>query len=333
MKAVIPVAGAGTTLRPHTHTHPKPLIPVAGKPILAHIVDSLLAAGVQDFVFVVGYLGEKIRQFVQGYGEAHGFRYTFVEQEPRLGLAHAIHLCRNVLAADEPLIIALGDTIVDTDVRKMLVQPKSVLCVQKVDQPWLFGIAVPDDQGERIVSLVEKPRIPKSNLALVGLYKIQRAAELLLAIQTLIDRNQRTRGEFQLTDALQIMLENGVEMHTQLVNKWYDCGKKDVLLDTNRMLLDRMELETLPDFPGSIVRPPVYLAEGVVIRDSIVGPYVAVAENAIIEQSIVENSILGAYSRLDSIILKNSVVGNDTSLTGRWHSINIGDNTEIDFNA
>lgn len=332
MKAIIPVAGAGTTLRPHTHTHPKPLIPVAGKPILGHIIDNLMEAEVRELIFVVGYLEEKIRGFVEEYAREKGFIAHFVRQEPRRGLAHAINLCKAAIADVNEVIITLGDTIVDTNLKELAQAEESLLCVQQVDEPWEYGIAVEGEDGY-IRSLVEKPSIPKSNLALVGLYKIVDVPSLMQATDYLIENDIRTRGEFQLTDALDYMVQNGARMRVQRVNNWFNCGKKEVLLQTNRLLLKKMEQHSLRNYPQSIILPPVFLPENVVIEHSIVGPNVAVGENAVIRNSLVSDSILGAYSSLESVILKESVIGNDTRLVGRGHSINIGDNTELDFNT
>jgi len=330
MKAIIPVAGAGTTLRPHTHTHPKPLLPVAGRPILGHIVEGMLSAGVDEFLFVIGHLGDKIREYIESICD-NRFTATFVNQSPRRGLAHAIHICQEYVAPNEPLVIALGDTIIETDLPALIAAKQTVLCVQKVDNPWEFGVAVLDAEGN-IKSLVEKPQIPKSNLALVGLYKIVETDLLFQATQHLIDTNHRTRGEYQLTDALQFMVEQGVQMTPFRVQNWHNCGKKEVLLETNRLLLKHVQQTDHPEFPNSIIRPPVFIPENVTIEGSIVGPNVAVGEHAIIRSSIIQDSILGAYSHLEGVVLKESVIGNDARLTGRFHAINIGDNTELDFN-
>lgn len=329
MKVIIPVAGAGTTLRPHTHTQPKPLIPVAGKPILGHIVENLLAAGLDDFIFVVGHLGEKIRAYIESH-YAGRFKFQFVQQEPRLGIAHSIWLCKPLIEGEE-ILISLGDTIIDADLRHILREPGSIVCGQEVEDPRKFGVAVLDDRG-LIRSLIEKPSIPKSNIAMVGLYKIAETDALLTAIDHLMRNHITTHGEYQLTDALQHMVQNGIDIRTWPVNNWFDCGRKDMLLATNRTLLARMQPPT-PNIPGSVIIPPVYIAEGCHIEGSIIGPYVAVAEHSRIKGSILQDTILGAYTTLDSIILKHSVIGNDTSLTGRWHSLNIGDNAEIDFNS
>lgn len=330
MKAIIPVAGTGKMLRPHTHTQPKPLLPVAGKPILAHIVERLLDAGLDDFVFVLGYMGEKIRQFVE-HEYAGKARCAYVRQDPRQGPGHAIWVCREAVGDDE-LFIAFGDTIVDADLRGMIDSPCSVVGVQEVEDPGLFGIAITDESG-RIVSLTEKPKIPKSQLALVGVYRIRETALLFESIQWLMENGHKSHHEYHLTDALMRMVQQGVEIRAQKVRNWFDCGQVDALLNTNRVLLNQQEQNELPQFEQTVIIPPVYIAPGCTIRRSVIGPHVAIAEHARIENSVVEDSILGAYAALDSIVLKHSIVGNDAQLIGRRQSINIGENTVIDFTS
>ncbi|MCS7072832.1 MAG: sugar phosphate nucleotidyltransferase [Bacteroidia bacterium] len=328
MKAVIPVAGAGVRLRPHTHTQPKPLIPIAGKPILGHLVERLLENGIEEYIFVVGYMGEKIENYISEEFKDK-IRFHFVRQEPRLGLAHAVGLCKNYLEEGK-FLIALGDTIIDADFKTFFASEVTTFCVQEVEDPRSFGVAVLNEEGD-IRSLVEKPTIPKSNLALVGLYLIHEPSRLFEAIDYLMQNQIKTRGEYHLTDALMRLIESGVKMRTFKVNRWYDCGKKEILLETNRTLLDRLE-PTSYSFGNSVIIPPVSIAPHVVIENSIIGPYVAIAEHTEIRDSIIQNSILGAYARLDSIILKNSIIGNDTTLIGKSQSVNIGDSTEINFN-
>jgi glucose-1-phosphate thymidylyltransferase len=333
VKAIIPVAGKGTTLRPHTHTHPKPLIPVAGKPILGHIIETLMAAGVHDFVFVLGYLGDKIRDYVEEHSRQWpaSFQYHFVSQSPRLGLAHAISLCRGSVSETEPALIHLGDTILETDFQRVLHLSGNVLGVQAVENPWDYGVAMLNEH-RTIVQVVEKPVIPKSNLAIVGLYKFEHMGPVLDACDELIRRDQRTQGEFHLADALQIMLEAGHHLVAHTIEGWHNCGQKDNLLNTNRLLLNKQAHHAPRQYADSIIVPPVYIPESVEITQSVIGPYVAVGENARIERSVVRDSILGSYSTLNGMMLQHSVVGNDTRLVGRWHSVNIGENTEIDFN-
>ncbi|RMG57579.1 MAG: glucose-1-phosphate thymidylyltransferase [Bacteroidetes bacterium] len=329
MKAVIPVAGIGSNLRPHTHTQPKPLIPVAGKPILGHIIDNLIEAGVTQQVFIVGYLKEKIETYVADqYGDQ--IEAEFVVQTPRRGLAHAIWTAREKLAGEPEILIVLGDTIFGEDTGKVLATTGSVLAVHQVDDPREFGIAMLDEQM-RVKRVIEKPQIPTSNLALVGLYKIVEVELLLSVLDSMMEEERPPEGEYLLTDALMQMIRQGVRFRTHTVTNWFDCGRKQTLLETNRILLGRQKGSLADRFPGSVIIPPVFIAEGCTITSSIIGPYVAIGEYASITNSIVRNSILGAYTELDYIILNNSVIGNDTLLRGKSNSINIGDNAEIDF--
>jgi glucose-1-phosphate thymidylyltransferase len=332
IKAVIPVAGVGTTLRPHTHTQPKPLIPVAGKPILGHIIENLMSVGIKDFVFVIGYLGEKIEEFVRAR-YAGQINMEFVVQSPREGTGHAIWVARNSFIEADEILIVLGDTIFDVDLEAVLRSLDSTVGVQVVDDPRKFGVAMLDENGY-VTSVVEKPRIPKSNLALVGLYRIKEVTALVDALQNLITNKERgDRNEYHLTDAIMKLIAAGVRIRTHMVDNWFDCGQKESLLETNRILLER--IQHLPDynFPDCVILHPVHISENCTIEGSIIGPNVAIAENAVIRNSIVKNSILGAYSQLDSIVLNGSVIGNDASLRGKSNSVNIGDNTEIDFNS
>ena len=329
MKAVIPVAGVGTKLRPHTHTQPKPLIPVAGKPILGHIIDNLLEAGIRQQTFIIGYLREKIQDFVEQTYEGQ-IEMEFVIQEPRKGLAHALWTAREELQGEDEILINLGDTIFATDIPRVLNLEGSVLAVHQVDDPREFGVAVLDDDGF-VKKLDEKPEIPTSNLGLVGMYKIRELDILYRVLEKHMKLGIKEDEEYDLTNALMQMVEQGVKFRTHTVENWFDCGRKQSLLLANRILLERISNHNSQKYKGAVIIPPVYIADGCEIKHSIVGPYVAIAENARITNSIVKNSILGAYSHLDSIILHGSVIGNDTSLRGKSNSINIGDNTEIDF--
>ncbi len=330
MKAIIPVAGAGTQLRPLTYTQPKPLIPVAGKPIISFIVDQLLAAGVSEFVFVIGYLGEKIRDYIeQHYPDLDK---KFVSQDHRLGSGHAIWSAREHLRGTDELIIFFGDTILEMDFGAMLQSPNSCLAIKKVQEPRGFGI-VEFDQNNRVRRVVEKPKIPMSNLALVGLYKILEVDQLLDALDHNITNNLRTEGEFHLTDGLMRLIEQGVTFDTCNVSIWYDCGKKETLLETNALLLDKggYASDHLPSYNNTIIIHPVSIGKDCKISNSIIGPHATIGSNAVIESSIVRDSIIGNFASLKEVVMKKSVIGSDTSITGFRHSLNIGDNTEIDF--
>lgn len=330
MKAIIPVAGAGTRLRPHTYTRPKPLIPVAGKPILGFIIDQLLQAGVREFVLVIGYLGSKIQHFVET-------RYPdldvhFVYQEQRLGLGHAIWEARTHFETSDEIFIVLGDTIFEADLRTMLQTPGSWIGIHKVDDPREFGVVELDDKLQ-IRRMVEKPRIPKSNWAIVGLYKITEIRLLLDSLQYLLENNIRTVGEIQLTDALMRMVQQGVSFSTIEINNWFDCGKKEILLETNAALLKRVGYasQEINGCDNSIIVPPVFIGQNCKIQDSIIGPNVTIGDETVIQGAIVRNSIVGSNTALGDIILENSVIGSDSEIRGFSQSLNLGDNTEIDF--
>ncbi|KUG06174.1 sugar phosphate nucleotidyltransferase [Solirubrum puertoriconensis] len=334
MKAIIPVAGIGSRLRPHTHTQPKSLVPVAGTPILGHIIDRLVAVGIQDFVFVVGYLGEKVERYVRRC-YPH-LRAEFVVQEPREGIGHALWLARESFRHEqEPILIQLGDTIVDVDLQKIIDGPGTVLAVKEVKTPSSFGVVEIGVNG-RVTKAVEKPRIPKSNFALVGLYRIENPAWLASALERIIEEDRRTHNEFYLTDALMLMIEQGAEMTTWSVESWFDCGRKDTLLEANARLLNRpafLQASEEHSFPNTVIIPPVSIARDCHISNSIIGPNVAIGERTIIEDTILRNSIIGAYSELRTAVMHNCIVGSDASFRGLNHSLNIGDNTEIDYTA
>lgn len=330
MKAIIPVAGAGTRLRPHTYTQPKPLIPVAGKPIISFIVDSLVDAGVNEFVFIIGYLGEKIRLYVEE--RYPDLEVEFVTQEERKGLGHAIWMARGVIEDASEVFIVLGDTIFDVDMSSLIDCPYSCFGIKKVADPREFGVAEFDSDG-MVSKVVEKPTIPKSNMALVGLYKIKEVGALLEALDYNIQNEIKSIGEFQLTDALMRMIEQGISFQAVPVNNWYDCGKREILLETNSILLKKSNYASsnIPSFYNTIIIHPVVIGENCKIANSIIGPNVSIGNNARIEYSIVKESILGDYATIEEVVLQYSVVGNDAAIKGLRQSLNIGDNTQIDF--
>tara|TARA_B110000037_G_C17127450_1_gene508902 strand:- start:4296 stop:5297 length:1002 start_codon:yes stop_codon:yes gene_type:complete len=330
MKAVIPVAGIGTRLRPHTYSYPKPLIPVAGKPILAYIIEHLQDAGIEEFVFVVGYLGDKIIDFVKE--KFPNLKAEFVFQNKREGLGHAI-LAAEKLIQNEPIIIVLGDTIVDSDINELLNEKTSTLGIKKVDDPRNFGVASLTKENF-IAELVEKPSIPKSNLALVGVYKILETKKLIYSIKYLVENNIRTNDEFHLTDALNYMVKQfQVQIKAITINNWFDLGKSDILLETNAILLKKYKSKKnySEQCINSIIIPPVYIAANAKVENSIIGPNVTIGENADINYCILKDSIIGTFTSLKSVHLNFSIIGNDAIIKGNTQSLNIGDNTEIDF--
>ncbi|MCH8331093.1 MAG: NTP transferase domain-containing protein [Bacteroidetes bacterium] len=330
MKAIIPVAGAGTRLRPLTYTQPKALIPIAGKTILGFIIDQLKDAGFNEFVFIIGYLGEKIEDYVSK--KYPDIKAHFIKQDTREGIGHAIWSAKEVIEKDEEIFIVLGDTIFEAELKEVLKSKYSSLGVKKVDDPRFFGVAEINKDGF-IKRVDEKPKMPKSNLALVGVYYIKESGQLMEALDYNIKKDVKTINEFQLTDAIQRMLEKGTKFTSFKIGNWYDCGKKEVLLETNATLLKKMEYasQDIPMFENTIIVHPVSIAEGVKISNSIIGPNVTLGENATIKYGLIKESIIGSYARIEDASLHHSVIGSDAYIKGISQSLNIGDNTEIDF--
>ncbi len=331
MKAIIPVAGAGTKLRPHTYTQPKALIPLAGKTILSINVDQLHDAGINDFVFIVGYLGEKIQDYIKE--KYPNLNCHFIYQNVRKGTGHAINLAKQIIGGDE-VFIALGDTICEYDIDAVLASPYSMLGVKKVDDPRNFGVAEIDAEGF-ISRVIEKPSIPKSNLALVGLYKIIDTSFLFNCLDTIINNDIKSFDEFNLTDALECMILSGAQLKPFKVENWFDCGKKESLLKSNATLLKKFggTIAESNSFENTIFIPPVSIGEGCDIKNSIIGPHVAMGDNTIVNYSIVKDSIIGSFSKLYDVVLDDSLIGSDTEIRGETRSLNIGDNTEIDLGS
>jgi len=329
MKAIIPVAGAGTKLRPHTYTQPKALIPLAGKTILSIIVDQLHEAGIKDFIFIIGYLGEKIQDYVEK--KYPDLNCHFVQQNERFGIGHAINLTREIVGTDEVMIV-LGDTIADYNVKDIIDSPVSMLGIKKVDDPRDFGVAEIEDDGS-VSRVVEKPSIPKSNMALVGVYKIKETGFMFSCLENLMGTNTKGYEEFSLTEALECMMQRGATFKSFKVTNWFDCGKKETLLVSNATLLKKFggNVSDNHHFKNTIIIPPVSIAEGCDIKNSVIGPNVTIGEHTRINYAIVKDSIIGAYSNLYEIVLNNSLIGSDAEVKGVSRNLNIGDNTAIDL--
>jgi glucose-1-phosphate thymidylyltransferase len=292
-------------------------------------VDQLKEVGITEFIFVVGYLGDKIKDYVEA--TYPNLTTHFVYQNDRLGTAHAIELAKAIVGNDE-VFISLGDTICEFDIKEVMESPYSMLGVKKVDDPRQFGV-VEMNEEYFVEHAIEKPAIPKSNNALVGLYKIKESALLFECFQQLFTDNIKSNGEYNLTDAIDCMIKKGVQFKGFKVKHWYDCGKKENLLEANAVLLNKTGgLAVMPEtYPNSIIIAPVSIAEGCVIENSIIGPHVTIGNNTTIKSSVVKESIIGSYTTLDEVVLDNSLIGSDAAVKGLSRTLNIGDNTEIDF--
>jgi len=329
MKAIIPVAGAGTKLRPNSYNQPKALIPLAGKTVLSIIIDQLKEGGINEVIFIIGYLGEKIQDYVKS--KYPDLKAHYVHQVDRQGIGHAIRLTRNIVGKDEVLVV-LGDTICEYDIHEVMNSPYSMLGVRKVDDPREFGVA---EIGEDafVQHVIEKPQIPKSNMALVGIYKIKESEQMFQCLENNIRQGLRSHGEYSLTDALDCMIKLGARFQSFRVENWFDCGKKETMLESNATLLKKFGPYVADEnqFENSVIIHPVSIGAGCTIRNSIIGPDVAIGENTTIDYSIVKNSLIGSFSNLYDIVLDASIIGSDSNLRGETRSLNIGDNTSIDL--
>lgn len=328
LTAIIPAAGVGTRLRPHTHSRPKALLPVAGKLVLGHILDQLIAVGVERVVLVVGYRGEMIADWVAA--SYPGLAVDSVLQEQRLGLGHAVYQALLGAAGGAGIaggrgLIVLGDTIVRADFAGLLAAPGHAMGVKAVEDPRRFGVAVVE--GGRIVDLEEKPTAPRSDLALVGIYAFQDLAILRGALTSVIESGRTTRGEVQLTDALQLMIERGEPLTPFPIADWFDVGKEETWLETNRALLDGQPLPA--PRPGVNFLPPVFVPASAQLADCTIGPYVSLGEGCAVIGGRLENSIVGEGARMRDCLLHDSLIGADCLVEGLRGSLNLGDHSVV----
>ena len=321
--AVVPVAGTGTRLRPHTHTYPKVLLTVGDKPILGHIIDELAAAGIRKICLVTGYLGEKIKEYVSK--NYRGLEVSYVEQAEQKGLGHAIWLTRRCVTG--PALVLLGDTIISADLRKFMACPDDCIAVKEVADPRRFGVV--EVKNGFVTEMVEKPERPKTNLAIVGIYCFRNSTLLFNSLSRLVDSGKTTKGEIQFTDALAQMVREGHRIKPLPIEGWYDCGKPETLLATNRYILDRKK------FPhkvrNSLVIPPVYISPTAAVENSIVGPYASIGDGAKIDSSIISDSIVNEGASILNMNLSGSLVGPSAAVAGRRDQLNVGENSEIRF--
>ncbi len=323
MRAIIPVAGVGSRLRPHTFTVPKVLLNVAGKPIIGHIMDKIIAEGFDAATIIIGYLGDDIKDYINAN---YSIAVDYIEQEERLGLGHAIYLSRHTISKD-PILIILGDTIFDVNLKEMISSAYSRIGVKEVEDPRRFGVAEIRDGFIR--TLIEKPEHPASNLALVGLYYIQHPDVLLDCLKEMIKKDLRTKNEYQLTDGLQMMIDRGELLEAFPIDGWFDCGKPETLLSTNRHLLDNDGTNRVPD--GVVVIPPVFISPKGTVTNSIIGPYTTIADDAVVDLSIIRNSIINEGASVFSSRLSDSIIGAHAMVKGGFKRINIGDSSELEY--
>jgi len=324
VRAVIPVAGFGTRLKPHTYSLPKVLLNVGGKPILGHILDELLDENITKATFIIGYLGDVIKKYVsETYPEISA---DYVQQKEMLGLGHAIYTAIPTFDEEEIFII-LGDTVFDVDLKSVFRNKKTSLGVKQVEDPRRFGVALV--QNGLIKKLIEKPQEPVSKLALVGLYYIANSNLLKESLNYIIEKKIKTSGEYQLTDALQVMIDKGENVTTFPVDGWYDCGKPETLLSTNKFLLSKNGSNR--QIENVVINDPVFISESAIVKNSIIGPYTTIAANCEIVDAIIKNSIISPKAKVQTTILENSIIGSSAVIKGTYNKLNAGDSSEIEF--
>lgn len=325
MKAVILLAGLGTRLRPHTYSRPKPLVNVAGKPVLAHILDGMADLKFDEIIFIVGYLGDQIEKYVlEQYPHLNS---RFVIQEEMRGQAHAINLARAYI--DQDVLIIFGDTIWETDwTRLQRVRSDGLIYCHEVEDPRRFGVVTLENGF--VTRFVEKPQTLVSNLAVVGVYYFKTWQKLMRAIDDIITNNIQTKGEFYLADAMQRMIEEGAKLEAERISIWEDCGTREALLHTNRYLLAKNGKD-VGESEASHIIPPVHIAKGAQVRRSIIGPNVSISEGAVIEDSILRDCIISEEAQVSNAMLEWSLVGSNARVRGTFERLNVGDASEIDF--
>ncbi|MBN2422744.1 NTP transferase domain-containing protein [Candidatus Woesearchaeota archaeon] len=328
IKAIIPVAGVGTRMRPHTHTYPKALLYVGGKPILGHILDEVKKLGINDVVLILGYMGNKIKAYVEEAYPEMNFSYT--NQDKPNGPGYAVYLAKQFIEPQDKVLIIYGDTIFVGDMSEGLKTSKDgSLAVKRVEDPRRFGVV--EKKDDKVTDVIEKPDYVKPMDAMIGIYFFNNSKLLVEALDEMIETDRKTKGEFYLTDAIKIMIEKGGYITTFYMEGWYDCGKPETLLETNKFLLSKKSKVIKTD--NSVIIEPVYLEEGAEIKNSIIGPDVSVGKDVKIESSIIKNSILNKGCVVKNAQLTDSIIGENAIVEDIIEQLNVGDNSEIKYSG
>ncbi|KAA9325539.1 NTP transferase domain-containing protein [Hymenobacter busanensis] len=330
MKIIVPMAGMGKRMRPHTLTVPKPLIPIAGKPIVQRLVEDIakvVGQQVEEVAFIVGRFGAEVEQSLIKIAESVGAKGTIVYQDEPLGTAHAILCAKDSLSG--PLVVAFADTLFKADFT-LDTSADGTIWVQRVEDPRPFGVVKLDEQG-RITELIEKPQEFVSDLAIIGIYYFKDGEYLKRELQYLLDNDIKDKGEYQLTNALENMKNQGAVFIPGPVTEWLDCGNKDATVFTNQRYLEYLKeagedtVSKTATLQNTVIIQPVYIGENVVLENSIIGPHVSVGDGSVVRHSVVVNSILQKSATVQNANIQNSMVGSHASLTGTPADLSVGD--------
>ena len=329
MKVIIPLAGKGTRLRPHTHLVPKPMLKVAGRPVMSYVMDDVMTLGnVEQVIYITGHLKEKVESYARSSWNVPS---EFIEQAVQDGTAGAVNLA--MPHVDGPVLIIFVDTIFDTDLSVINTSTDDgIIWVKEVEDYQRFGVVVTDEAGH-MTKIVEKPSTPISKRANIGLYYIRNWKLLAEAIAHVLTQ-PANKGEFYLTDAFQYMIEHGAKIRVVDVEGWYDAGKLDTLLETNQAMLEKRNLARVPaNFTGATIIEPVYIEDGVTATDATIGPNVSIGKGTVISGSTIRNSVIGDGCTIASSALHDSMLGNAVILNGVKGSMTLGDNSEFSGDA
>jgi len=330
MKIILPVAGKGSRLRPHTHTKPKSLVHLAGKTVLRHIMDNLIKLDANEFIFIVDKNGSIIKDYIKkNYPK---IKIQTVFQKKPLGPAHAVWLAKPLIKKGDDILIVFNDTMFITDltrISKLCKDCDGLIYSKRVEDYKRFGVIVLENG--RITKLVEKPDKPISNLAQVGLYYLKDGLQFINFIEYTIKHKMTVRGEYFLPNAFQIMIDKGMRLKAPEIDEWLDCGKPETLLKTNEYLLEHGN-EKLVKGENLTIIPPVFIEESAIVKNSIIGPNVSVSHNSKIINSIIRNSIIDNDTVIEDSFLDHSLIGSFAVVKSAPKRLNVGDNSEIHYN-
>jgi glucose-1-phosphate thymidylyltransferase len=328
MKVIIPLAGKGTRLRPHTHITPKPMLKVAGKPVMDYVMEDVAKLGnVDQVIYITGHLKEKVEAHAR---TAFAIPGIFIEQKVQDGTAGAVALAKPYV--DAPVLIIFVDTIFDADLSVInTTDADGIIWVKEVEDYQRFGVVVTDADGH-MTQIIEKPKTPISKRANIGLYYIRNWRLLYEGIDHVL-ASPKNGGEYYLTDAFQYMIDHGAKIEVIDVEGWYDAGKLDTLLGTNRAMLEKGHGRVPAGIDAAQLVQPVYIEDGVTITDSVVGPNVSIGAGSVVERSKLRDMVMGSKSTLSDCTLHDSLIGDDVSLAGVKGSVTIGDHSEVRTDA
>lgn len=324
MKVIIPLAGKGTRLRPHTHVTPKPMMKVAGKPVMSYILDDLKKlGGIDQIIYITGHLKEKVEEFARSSIDVPS---VFIEQKVQDGTAGAVALAREYV--DEPVLIIFVDTIFDADLSVVkTTDADGIIWVKEVEDYQRFGVVVTGNDGN-MTRIVEKPKTPVSKRANIGLYYIRNWKLLFEGIDHVL-ASPPNQGEYYLTDAFQYMIDKGAKIKVIDVEGWYDAGKIETMLETNYTMLSKGHSRRPDSLDGSTIVDPVYIEENVTLKKSIIGPNVSIGAGSVIEGSELSHTIVGTGARITNSKLTKSLVGDEAQLEGVNGQVTVGDHSEV----